>query len=368
MSAEISIGSRIRKSPYFDATVAAGVAQFTVYNRMYLPVSYGDPEAEYWRLIQGVSLWDVAVQRQVEVAGADAEKLVRYLTPRDLSDFRIGQGKYVPLCDHRGCLINDPVLLKLAEDRYWLSIADSDVLLWARAVAAEGHFDVQITEPDVSPLAVQGPKAVEVVADLFGEWVRSLKYFWFREAELDGIPLQLVRAGWSKQGGFELFLQDGARGVELWERVMDAGERYGIAPGTPNHRERIESGLLSFGGDTDAETNPFEVRMGGYVSIQRKDDFIGKAALTQIAREGPRRLQVGLSLDGEALSANDAPWPVLLGDREVGRVTAATFSGRLERNIAIALVERAVVEAAPAVSVWTPQGPRGAQVAKLPFC
>jgi aminomethyltransferase len=368
MSIEISIGARVRKSPYFDATVAAGVARFTVYNRMYLPVSYGDPEGEYWRLINDVSLWDVAVQRQVEVSGPGAEALVRYLVPRDLSGCQIGQGKYVPLCDHAGRLINDPVLLKLAEGRYWFSIADLDMLMWVSAVAAERGLDVRVTEPDVSPLAVQGPKAVDLVSDLFGDWVRSLKYFWFREVELDGIPLQLVRAGWSKQGGFELFLQDGSLGLKLWDRLMEAGRRYGIGAGTPNPTERIESALLSFGGDTDAQSNPFEVRLGRYLSLDREDDFIGKKALRQIAREGPSRLQVGLFIGGAALPLNEECWPVVLAGRTVGKVTAAAYSWRLERNIAMALIEREVAEAGSSVAVLSVDGPRQAQLTKLPFC
>ncbi|MBT6986732.1 MAG: glycine cleavage system protein T, partial [Rhodospirillaceae bacterium] len=268
MSYNITFGPRVRKSPFFDCTVADGVRHFTIYNQMYMPTGYSDPQAEYRRLLEGVSMWDVAAERQVEIKGKDAERLARYLTPRDLKDCPIGKGKYVPLCDHQGRLINDPVLLRLADDRFWLSIADSDVLLWVRAVAAEGDFDVTVSEPDVSPLAIQGPKAEAVVVDLLGDWVRELKYFWFREAELDGIPLVVARSGWSKQGGFELYLCDGSKGEVLWERVKKVGAAHGIGPGAPNYIERVESGLLSYGSDNLADSTPFEVGLDKMIDLE----------------------------------------------------------------------------------------------------
>ncbi len=368
MAFGLAIGPRVRKSPFFDATVAAGVTHFSIYNHMFMPVAYGDAEAEYWRLVKGVALWDVACERQVEIAGPDAAALAQYLSPRDLSSCVPGQGKYVPLCDHAGRLINDPVLLKHAENRFWFSIADSDVLLWARAVAAERGYDVEIREPDVSPLAVQGPKAEAVVCDLFGDWPRALTYFWFRETELDGIPLVLARSGWSKQGGFELYLLDGTRGTELWNLVWEAGRPYDMGPGTPNYIERIESGLLSFGGDTDAETNPFEVNLGKYLDLDIEADFIGKTALREIARIGPKRRQIGLFLEGAHIVSNEHPWDVTLEGRSVGKLTVVTYSLKLERNIAIALIERSAAESNRELVVHTMDGPRQAQVTGLPFC
>jgi len=208
MTFSIGIGPNIRKSPYFDATVRDGVRSFSVYNHMYIPAHFGDPDAEYDRLLDGVAMWDVAAQRQVQLLGPDAGKLAQYLTPRNLAKTRVGQGRYVPLCDHDGWIINDPVLLKLDENRFWLSVADSDIHLWAAALGRENGWDVAVSEPDVSPLAIQGPKAEEVVAMLFGDRVRAFRYFGFEETTLDGIPLVLARSGWSKQGGFELYLQD----------------------------------------------------------------------------------------------------------------------------------------------------------------
>ena len=208
--------ARLRPSPFYASAVAEGMTAANIYNRMIMPTSYGDPEGEYWRLINGVSQWDVGVERQVQLKGPDAARLAQILSPRDLSTCKVGQGKYLPLCNHRGTIINDPILLKLADDLYWLSIADSDIWFWASAIAAERGLDVQVSEPDVSPMALQGPKAEDVVAHVMGDWVRGLKYFWFRETEINGIPVAVQRSGWSKQGGFEIYLKDPARGTELW--------------------------------------------------------------------------------------------------------------------------------------------------------
>lgn len=361
---------RVRTTPYHTAVEAAGVTDVSVYNRMILPLSFGDPEAEYKRLIEAVAIWDVAAERQVEVRGPDADACVQYLTSRDLSNMKHGQGKYVAMCDHDGRLLNDPVLLKLS-DRYWFSLADSDMLLWVRAVVNERGFDVAVTEPDVSPLAVQGPKAEPLIIDLFGPHIADLRYFWFIETELRGIPLVLCRSGWSKQGGFELFLQDGNRGVELWDLVMEAGRRHGIGPGAPNNTERIESGLLSWGGDTTPDSNPFEAGMGRYVDVDTPVEYIGKAALQRVAQEGPARLLTGLTI--EAVPGLPDNWsisqrcPVWVGDEQVGTMSSVTFSPRLGATIAMAQVSRQVVEAATPVEIASPSGRRPASITPLPF-
>ena len=337
----ITPSSRLRPSPYYEATLKDGVTAFTTYNHMLMPTSFGHPEEEYWRLINGVSMWDVAVERQVELIGPDAGRLAQILCPRDLGQCKVGQGKYVPLCNHKGVLINDPILLKLADDRYWLSIADSNIWFWARAIAAERKLDVEVHEPDVSPLAVQGPKADAVVAHLCGDWVRDLKYFSFRDTELEGIPLTVARSGWSKQGGFELYLKDGTRGSRLWELVKEAGRRWDIGPGNPSFNERVESGLLSYGGDTDEKTNPFEVRLGKYVDLKVPDDVIGIAALRRIHAEGPRRHQLGVRLDGSEPTELGFHWHAIEVDgRKVGDLTNCAWSYRLKQNIGFALILR----------------------------
>lgn len=337
--ASIAPSPTIRRSPYYASTLAEGVTSFSTYNHMLMPLSYGDPQAEYRRLIEGVSLWDVACERQVEVTGPDAARLVQALVPRRIAEMPVGAGWYAPVCDHRGVLLNDPVLLRLTEDRFWFSIADLDLLLWARAIAAERRMDVEVSEPDVSPLAIQGPKAEDVVAALFDDSIRQMGHFRFRETQLDGIPLVLCRSGWSHQGGFELFLQDSHRGAELWEKVREAGRPFGIGPGAPNEAERIESGLLSWRGDCDDNTNPYEVRLGRYVHLDAPDETIGIKALRRLQERGPRRHQVGIVLD------HDRPLPEAEGWAQVfkaatmaGHMTALAWSPRLGVNIGLCLV------------------------------
>ncbi len=373
---QFALSPRVRTSPFHRSTIDAGLSAVTVYNHMMLPAYYGDFEAEYDRLVNGVALWDVASERQVQLAGPDADACAQYLTARDLTKMKEGQGKYVAMCDHDGLLLNDPVLMKLSDGRYWFSLADSDMLLWCKAVAAERGFDVEVTEPDVSPLAVQGPKAERVIVDLFDESVRSLKYFWFTETELDGIPLVLCRSGWSKQGGFELFLQDGSRGDELWARIMAAGEPYGIGPGAPNPVERVESGLLSYGGDTEPDSNPFEAGMARFVDVDCEPDYIGKAALQRMLAEGgPKRLLVGVYMDSGVPGAVSGveSWPLLqrtpiwVDTHVVGSLSAIAYSPRLERTIGIAQIERRIVELGVPVRVETPIGTTSATVTDLPF-
>lgn len=340
---EIMFGPRVRKSPYFEATLAAGATAFTVYNHMYMPTSYGDPAEEYRRLTERVSLWDVAAQRQVEFAGPDAAGVVQYLCARNLEGLEPGHARYAPICDHDGILINDPVVLRLDDDRFWVSIADSDLLLWAKAVAAERGADVAVFEPDVSPLAIQGPSATDLAVDLFGaELVGSLRFFQHAAAELDGIALVLCRSGWSKQGGFEMFLTDASRGVELWDTVMAAGARFGIGPGAPNPVERIESGLLSCGSDNDPRTDPYEAGLGAWVDLDAGHDFIGRAALQRRMDRGIERALVNVSFEDAAGSAAclplEHPGAAYVDGRRVGELRNAVWSVRLGHGIGIALV------------------------------
>lgn len=340
--AEIGPNTRLRASPYYAATLAEGVTAFSPYNKMLMPVSYGDPQAEYDRLMNGVAQWDVAVQRQVEIKGPDAAALTQILCVRDLSNCAIGQGKYVPMCDHRGVLINDPVVLKLAEDHFWLSIGDENILMWTRAIANERGLSVKIHEPDVSPMAVQGPKAEDVIAAIFGDWIRDIRFFWFADAEIQGIPLKIARSGYSKQGGFELYLMDGTRGVDLWNIVREAGQPWGIGPGNPNPAERIEGGLLSYGGDNDDQTNPFEMRLGKYVDLDLSDDVIGLKALREIASAGVKRQQLGLILDDQPHQPGHAVWYDVIKDgARVGHMTNGFWSPRLETMIGFALTSLA---------------------------
>jgi aminomethyltransferase len=363
----ITPSARLRPSPFFEATLTEGVTAFTTYNHMLMPTSFGHPEEEYWRLLNGVSQWDVAVERQVELRGPDAGRLAQILCSRDLSRCVVGQGKYVPLCNHHGVLINDPILLKVADDRYWLSIADSNIWFWAAAIAAERGLKVEVGEPDVSPLAVQGPKAEDVIASICGDWVRSLKYFWFRETSIEGIPVVVARSGWSKQGGFELYLMDGTQGTRLWNIVREAGKPWDIGPGNPNFCERVESGLLSYGGDSDGTTDPFEVRLGKYIDLGVPDDVIGIQALRRIHSEGPKRHQLGVVLDGDQPTALGFLWhPIHRNGRKVGDLTNCVWSYRLKKNIGFALIARDCV-AGDTVEVVKDGRPISGRLQELPF-
>lgn len=363
----IAQSTRTRTSPYHASVVAEGATSFTTYNQMFLPIGYGDPDAEYDRLINGVAQWDVAAQRQIQLQGPDAAELAQALCPRDLTKCVEGQGKYVAICNHAGTIINDPILLKRAEDTYWLSIADSNIEFWAGAIAAERGMNAVVSEPDVSPMAVQGPKAEDVVASIAGDWIRDLKYFWFRETSIEGIPLAIARSGWSKQGGFELYLMDGTKGDALWNIVREAGAPFGIGPGNPNLCERVESGLLSWGGDTDKQTNPFEVRMGPYVDLNVPDDVVGIQALRQIKQEGPKRHQLGVILDGEEPSDPQFVWhDIEAGGSKVGHMTNGVWSRRLNKMIGFALVSVSC-EPGDRVTVLKDGTPLGATLTTLPF-
>lgn len=336
---DIGFGTQIRKSPYFDATLRWGAREFSVYNHMYIPRDFGDPVENYWNLVNAAILCDVAVERQVEFTGPDAARFVQLLTPRNLSECHVGQCKYVMITSEEGGIINDPILLRLGENHFWLSLADSDVLLWAKGVAVHSGMDVSIGEPDVSPLQLQGPRSLEIMKVLFGVEIGTLRYFWLRDLELDGIPLVVSRTGWSSELGYEIYLRDSSRGDELWERIMAAGQPFGLRAGHTSTIRRIEGGMLSYHADMDINTNPFELGLDKLVDLDMEAAFIGKAALKRIKAAGIRRKQVGLQITGPPIEAtNTRFWPLLARDEQVGIITSAVYSPQLERNIALAMV------------------------------
>lgn len=336
---DIGFGTQIRKSPYFDATLRWGAREFSVYNHMYIPRDFGDPVENYWNLVNAAILCDVAVERQVEFTGPDAARFVQFLTPRNLSECHVGQCKYVMITSEEGGIINDPILLRLGENHFWLSLADSDVLLWAKGVAVHSGMDVSIGEPDVSPLQLQGPRSLEIMKVLFGVEIGTLRYFWLRDLELDGIPLVVSRTGWSSELGYEIYLRDSSRGDELWERIMAAGQPFGLRAGHTSTIRRIEGGMLSYHADMDINTNPFELGLDKLVDLDMEAAFIGKAALKRIKAAGIRRKQVGLQIAGPPIeTTNTRFWPLLARDEQVGVITSAVYSPQLERNIALAMV------------------------------
>ena len=332
-------GTQIRKSPYFDATVRWGATGFSVYNHMYIPRDFGNPEENFWNLVNDAILCDVAVERQVEITGPDAYQFVQLLTPRDLSKLSVGQCKYVLITNHEGGILNDPVLLRLAENHFWLSLADSDILLWAQGVAINSGLKVKIIEPDASPLQLQGPKSGEIMVELFGDHIRDLKYYWLRELELDGIPLVVSRTGWSSELGYEIYLRDGSRGADLWEKIMTAGKPFNLKPGHTSSIRRIEGGMLSYHADADINTNPFELGMDRLVNLDSEINFIGKDALKKIKQNGVKRIQVGLELESEPLKGpNTTFWPVIHNGENIGKITSAVYSPRLKKNIALGII------------------------------
>jgi glycine cleavage system aminomethyltransferase T len=365
---DFGFGTQIRKSPYFDATVRWGAKGFSVYNHMYIPRDFGDPEQNFWNLVNDAILCDVGVERQVEITGPDAARFTQMLTPRDLSKMAVGQCKYVLITNADGGILNDPILLRLAENHFWISLADSDILLWAQGVAVHSGMDVTIREPDVSPLQLQGPKSGEVMKALFGDSIMDLKYYWLREVTLDGIPLIVSRTGWSSELGYEIYLQDGSRGDELWEKIMAAGKPFGLKPGHTSSIRRIEGGMLSYHADADINTNPYELGLDRLVNLDMEADFIGKAALRRIKEEGVRRKQVGLVIDAAPLKGpNTTFWPIAKGGAEIGKVTSAIYSPRLEQNIALAMVSADFAGIGTVVELAMPQGPVRATVVERPF-
>ena len=361
-------GTQIRKSPYFDSTVKWGATGFSVYNHMYIPRDFGSPEQNFWNLIEKAILCDVAVERQVEVTGSDAYKFLQLLTPRDLSKLTIGQCKYVLITNNEGGIINDPVLLRLAENHFWLSLADSDVLLWAQGVAINSGLNVKITEPDVSPLQLQGPVSGKIMVKLFGDSIKDIKYYWFREYDLDGIPLIISRTGWSSEFGYEIFLRDGSKGNELYEKIMSAGEEYGLKPGHTSSIRRIEGGMLSYHADADINTNPFELGFERLVNLESDINFIGKDALLKIKKDGIKRKQVGLIINCKPLQGpNTTFWPVEKNGNVIGKVTSAVYSPRLKKNIALAMIEIENSKIGNELEVLANDGKFTATVVEKPF-
>ena len=337
--AQFSFGTQVRKSPYSDAALRWGAKGFSVYNHMYIPRDFGDPRQNFWYLVNDAILCDVSVERQVQIKGPDAAKFTQFLCCRDLSKCQVGQCKYVLITDQDGGIINDPILLKLAEDHFWLSIADSDVLLWARGVAVNSGMDVDISEPDVSPLQLQGPKSREVLRAAFGDAPTELKYYRFMEFDWGGVPLIISRTGWSSELGYEIFLRDGTQGEKLWEHLMAVGGPLGLKPGHTSSIRRIEAGMLSYHADMTLANNPYEMGMGRLVDLDMEADFISKAALTLIKERGVSQQLVGLEIDGAPfVGSNDFFWPVLKEGVKVGTVTSAIYSPRLQKNIALAMI------------------------------
>jgi aminomethyltransferase len=356
-----------RRSPYWQRTVEAGCTSWDLYNHMLIPTLYDDDEVEYRHLLEHVTVWDVAVERQLEVTGPDAARFAQLLTCRDLSRCAVMQCKYAPIIAPTGGIVNDPILLRLGENHFWFSLADSDALLYALGVQAFAGLDVTIREPDVSPLQVQGPRSTDVIRDLFGPEVSGLRYYWCWEGDLDGIPVVVSRTGWTGEVGYEIYLRDGSRGIELWDRVMAAGEPYRIRPIAPSDQRRLEAGIFNYGNDMTVEDTPFHVT-GMERLVELDADSIGRDALARIAETGVDRKLVGVEIGGEPFRMwLEDFWPVTAGGEVVGRLTSASRSFRLDKNIGYAWVPVGLAEPGTAIEVVSPDGPVAAVTAALPF-
>ncbi|MDW3219402.1 MAG: glycine cleavage T C-terminal barrel domain-containing protein [Acidimicrobiales bacterium] len=340
--------ARIDESPYLRRALAVAdpeKAARGVYNHTYHLLHYGDPVAEYWALIDGVTLWDVAYQRQVEVRGPDAVALMQYLVTRDLSSHEVGQCKYAFMTNADGGIIGDPVVLRLDDDRFWLSVADADIHLWCQGLALASGYDVDVAVPDIAPVQIQGPHAPAVMDDLFGDELPDLGYYRLIRRQHDGLELVISRTGWGGTDGYEIYVADAradenARAEQWWDTVMRAGERHDITAGAPNHVRRIEAGMLALGCDIDDTTTPLELGSGHdwMVDLDQPDDFVGRDALLAQRAAGPTGRLVGVDIDGPDLGTftdGDMPrvLPVRRDDHEVGTLTSACWSPRLRRNI-----------------------------------
>ncbi|MEX1109317.1 MAG: glycine cleavage T C-terminal barrel domain-containing protein [Dongiaceae bacterium] len=361
----------LRRSPYFDLTCRAGARRVTVGNHMYVAGGFGDPIEEYWHLVNGVTLWDVANERQVEVTGPDAASFVDLICTRDIAACPVGFCRYMLFTSAEGGIVNDPVMLRFEQNRFWFSASDSDLLLWIKGIAVFAGFDVTVREPDVAPIQVQGPKSGAIVDALFGERGTALRYYELLETELDGMPVVLTRTGWSGELGYEIFLCDSRYAERLWTLVVETGRPHGLAITGPSDIRRVEAGILGLGhrGDISLSVNPFEAGLDRLVALDKPADFVGKAALRRIRDEGVARRLVGIEIDGNPLPTGSfgARWPVRHDGRAIGEVTVALHSPRLARNIGYAMLEAGATAPGVRIDVETPAGWRTATTAALPL-
>ncbi|KIC21505.1 dimethylsulfoniopropionate demethylase [Leisingera sp. ANG-Vp] len=358
----VSHSRRLRDTPFTPGVEAAGVKAYTVYNRMLLPTVFESVEADYRHLKTHVQVWDVAVERQIELNGPDAQRLMQMLTPRDLSRMQDDQCYYVPVTDDRGGMLNDPVAVKHSDTRWWISIADSDLLLWVKGLAIGAGMNVRVFEPDVSPLAVQGPKADALMERVFGSAVHDIRFFRQKRLAFAGRSYVVARSGYSKQGGFEIYVEGSEHGMALWGALFEAGADLNVRPGCPNLIERIEGGLLSYGNDMTMENTPLECGLGKFCKPAEGSAFIGREALASELASGPARQIRAVSIPGGAVIPPRKAWPLLKEGVRVGQVTSAAWSPDFGTNVAIGMVDAGHWQDGTALTVETPQGPRAAHV------
>ncbi|MGK0271341.1 MAG: dimethylsulfoniopropionate demethylase [Cocleimonas sp.] len=361
MAPKISISRRLRSTPFTKRVTENGVKSYTVYNNMLLPTVFRSLKKDYWHLCEHVQVWDVSVERQVQIEGPDAYKLIQLMTPRNLSQAKIGQCFYIPLCDENGTLINDPIAIKHSDDIWWLSIADSDVYLWAKGLATGFGLDVQVTEPDIWPLAIQGPKAEDLVARVFGESIRDIRFFGSKKLNYGGKEMLVARSGWSKQGGFEVYVNDIDLGLQLWDELFEKGADLNVGPGCPNNIERIESGLMSFGNDMDYKDTPYECGLEKYISY---DIDLKSLSIKALHKHQSTRKLMGLVIDQKVTFSD---MKVTQDDITIGEIRSQTWSPKYQAQLAFAMLDLAGIEGKTNVMVNTDKGSVKAKLASMPF-
>jgi glycine cleavage system aminomethyltransferase T len=367
-STTLYLGPWYRRSPFFESTLRAGCRAYDIYNKMYLPAEYDDTAVEYRALNEGVTLWDVGVERTVQVSGPDADRLIDRLTCRDLTRCAVKQGKYMIVTAPDGGIVNDPVLLHVAENTWWMQLADSDAGLYALGALSQSDLDAEVTYPDVHPVQVQGPLAARTLAKLVGDAIYDIKYYWCEHFTIGDIPVVISRTGWSAVPGFEVNLLDGTRGAELWDAIMAAGEEHAIRPIAPNEARRIEAGIFNWGSDITLRDTPFHVMGLERLVEEQPQDYVGKSALERVRREGVDRKLVGIAFDGdEPLPGIMGAWPASHAGAVVGQVTAAVWSPGLDRNIGYVRVPIDVAAPGTPLTVDSDHGTLTGVTAPIPF-
>ena len=365
--ATINFQPRIRKGAFFDAAWKHGCRSFSVYNRTYISSTFSDPVSEYWQVVNHVGIWPAMGERQVEVTGPDAQRFVQYLTPRNMEKCAVNQCKYALITAPDGGILCDPIILRLAEDRFWLSTSDVDLELWMKGVAVNAGMTVSIQDANVSVVQIQGPKSPRLLVNLFGEDVLDLKNYWLTRAGFQGSEIIISRTGWSGEFGYELYLSNASLGTQLFEALLEAGADCNAAPGTVNQTRRIESGILSQGLDMTPSHNPYELGLGRLVELDTNAEFIGREALQELSTVPPARKLVGLRSDAPAIAPNEDIWPLRLGNKITGQLTSLSYSPRLDCNIALGIVGMDATEPGTKLSVDAWGETRTFTVCPLPF-
>ena len=336
----ISKSRRLRTTPYTEKIEEQGVSSYTIYNHMLLPASFGSLEESYYHLKENVQVWDVSAERQVEISGKDAAQLVQLMTCRDLSKSKDGKCYYCPVIDDKGGLINDPVILRHNNKKWWISIADSDLILFAKGLAIGKSFDVQIDEPNVNIIAVQGPKSFKLMEKIFGEKITSLKFFNFDYFESNNSKYLIAKSGWSKQGGYEIYVEDDQAGILLYEQLFSEGKEFNIKPGCPHLIERIESGLLSYGNDFDNNDNPYECGFDKFVHLDTPVDFLGKKELRKIKTNGIKKKLMGVKINAKEINVFKSISLLDNSGKIIGEIRSGVYSPTFKQVIGIAMIKK----------------------------